>query len=144
MPGAYSLDLYFRDGPQDVDIVHNATPVEVLPADVFGTDLLPPRAAAAYIGPPRSLWVRLAKESMYLAYRYSTPKVIGSFFRDMEGDDQVTEIDLRIGRLLGLMELRSRYRQIRCDVAEARWRRVDSVNDSALGVDRLKADLSRP
>lgn len=89
-------------------------------------------------------WVRLAKESMYLAYRYSTPKVIGSFFRDMEGDDQVTEIDLRIGRLLGLMELRSRYRQIRCDVAEARWRRVDSVNDSALGVDRLKADLSRP
>ncbi|MBV8358460.1 MAG: glycosyltransferase family 2 protein [Deltaproteobacteria bacterium] len=87
-------------------------------------------------------WVRLAKESAFLAYRYSTPKVIGSFFRDMEGDDQVAEIDLRIGRLLGLMELRSRYRQLRHDIARAPWRRVGSVDDPALGVGCLEDDLS--
>jgi lipopolysaccharide transport system ATP-binding protein len=41
MPGTYSFDLYFGDGPQDIDVVYDATSVEVLPADVFGTGLLP-------------------------------------------------------------------------------------------------------
>jgi lipopolysaccharide transport system ATP-binding protein len=42
MPGSYSLDLYLGDGPQDIDVVHDAIYLEVLPADVFGTGQLPP------------------------------------------------------------------------------------------------------
>jgi hypothetical protein len=60
----------------------------------------------------------------------------------MEGDDEVAEIELRIGRLLGLLRLRSRYRQLRHDVGRAPWRRVGSVDDSALTVDRLEDGLS--
>jgi len=42
MPGIYSLDLYFGDGPQDIDIVYDSISLEVLPADVFGSGQLPP------------------------------------------------------------------------------------------------------
>jgi lipopolysaccharide transport system ATP-binding protein len=42
MPGTYSLDLYFGDGPHDIDIVYDAISMEILPADVFGTGDLPP------------------------------------------------------------------------------------------------------
>jgi len=42
------LDLYFGDGPQDVDVVYDATSVEVLPADVFGTGILPSGYGSIY------------------------------------------------------------------------------------------------
>jgi lipopolysaccharide transport system ATP-binding protein len=48
LPGMYYLDLYFGDGPQDVDVVEDATSVEVLPADVFGTGLLPSGYGSIY------------------------------------------------------------------------------------------------
>jgi lipopolysaccharide transport system ATP-binding protein len=41
LPGEYALDLYFGDGPFDIDIVCDAISIEVLPADVFGTGHLP-------------------------------------------------------------------------------------------------------
>jgi lipopolysaccharide transport system ATP-binding protein len=41
VPGVYSIDLRFGDGLLDSDIVHDAISLEVLPADVFGTGLLP-------------------------------------------------------------------------------------------------------
>ena len=51
MPGTYSLDLYFGDGPQTVDAVYDATSVEVLPADVFGTGLLPSATSGSIYWP---------------------------------------------------------------------------------------------
>jgi lipopolysaccharide transport system ATP-binding protein len=42
MSGAYSFDLYFGDASHDIDVVYDATSIEVLPADVFGTGDLPP------------------------------------------------------------------------------------------------------
>jgi lipopolysaccharide transport system ATP-binding protein len=42
MPGNYYLDLYFGDGPEDVDVVEQAIAFEILPADFYGTGLLPP------------------------------------------------------------------------------------------------------
>ena len=41
LPGNYSIDLYFGDGPHDIDTIHDAISVEVLYADVFGTGQLP-------------------------------------------------------------------------------------------------------
>jgi glycosyltransferase involved in cell wall biosynthesis len=77
-------------------------------------------------------WTRLVKESINLVWTYSILKVIRSFFCEMEGDAQVAAIELRMGRLLGLVELRSRYREIRRKVAQAPWRKVNSVDDLAV------------
>jgi glycosyltransferase involved in cell wall biosynthesis len=76
-------------------------------------------------------WARLVKESFCLVWTYSIPKVVGSLFCEMEGDPQVAAIELCTGRLLGLVELRSRYREIRDKVAQAPWRKVNSVDDLA-------------
>jgi hypothetical protein len=45
----------------------------------------------------------------------------------MEGDDEIIEIEKRIGKLIGLARMRSRYRSARRDVAQAAWRRLDSM-----------------
>jgi hypothetical protein len=45
----------------------------------------------------------------------------------MEGDDDATDIELRFGRLLGFVALRSRYAAIRREIALAPWRRCDTV-----------------
>jgi lipopolysaccharide transport system ATP-binding protein len=44
MPGRYFLDLYCGDWQRDIDVVHEAISFEVVPADVFGTGQIPPRA----------------------------------------------------------------------------------------------------
>jgi glycosyltransferase involved in cell wall biosynthesis len=80
-------------------------------------------------------WLRLAKESLYLVYRCRAAKLLRSSWRDMEGDDEVAESELRIGRLVGLLRLRSHYGQLCHDVARASWRRLDSLPDSALRPD---------
>jgi homopolymeric O-antigen transport system ATP-binding protein len=44
MPGAYSLDLYFGDfgdPTRDLDVILDAAGFEVLPADVYGTGMIP-------------------------------------------------------------------------------------------------------
>lgn len=87
-------------------------------------------------------WAHFAKESLSLVCSLSLVKVIKSRFHDMEGDDEVAEIELRLGRLIGLLRLRSQYDQIRSDVAHAPWRRVDSVNASPLTLDRLEGPVS--
>lgn len=83
-------------------------------------------------------WVRVAKEGMHLVFTSSKSKLLRACFWDLEGDDDVAEIERRIGRLLGLLRLRSRYRQVRQDIARAPWRRVESVDDLALTPDRLE------
>jgi glycosyltransferase involved in cell wall biosynthesis len=86
-------------------------------------------------------WTRLAKEILYLIHSSRIAKLIGSSRRDMEGDDEVADIELRIGRLLGLLRLRSRYGQLRQDVARARWRRVDALADAASTRDCLEGGI---
>lgn len=51
LPGDYALDLYFGDGPEDIDIVRNAISLEVLSADVFGTGQLPPPGSGVIYWP---------------------------------------------------------------------------------------------
>ena len=44
MPGTYMLDLYFgdfADQTRDLDVIIDAVSLEVFPADVYGTGLLP-------------------------------------------------------------------------------------------------------
>jgi len=50
-PGNYSLDLYFGDGADDIDIVCDAVSIEVLPADVFGPGQQPPSGTGAIYWP---------------------------------------------------------------------------------------------
>jgi lipopolysaccharide transport system ATP-binding protein len=51
MPGTYSFDLYFGDGSHNIDVIYDATSVEVLPADVFGTGELPPASCGVVYWP---------------------------------------------------------------------------------------------
>jgi cellulose synthase/poly-beta-1,6-N-acetylglucosamine synthase-like glycosyltransferase len=72
-------------------------------------------------------WAHLIKESLQVMRQYSIIKIARSCFRDMEGDDDVPRIELCFGRLLGLLELRSRYQSLHRDVAQAPWRRAEST-----------------
>lgn len=72
----------------------------------------------------RCWWVRLGKETVQLICSYSTAKLVKSWFQDMEGDDEVADIEIRLGRLLGLLQLRSRYGLLRKEIAQAAWRRT--------------------
>jgi lipopolysaccharide transport system ATP-binding protein len=51
MPGAYVIDLYFGNESRDLDVVHEAITFEVVPADVFGSGKLPPKAAGPIFWP---------------------------------------------------------------------------------------------
>ena len=62
VPGVYSIDLRFGDGLLDSDLVHDAISLEVLPADVFGTGLLPD-AGTGVIYLPASFEVTNRSES---------------------------------------------------------------------------------
>jgi hypothetical protein len=67
-------------------------------------------------------WIRLLKESLQVVTSASLPKVIAASMRTTEGDHDMAEFEIRLGRLLGLTKLRSRYKLYRRDVANARWR----------------------
>ena len=69
-------------------------------------------------------WVRLAKETVELGYRFPPWKIIGALLREMESDDAVAAIELRAGRLIGLLRLRAGYGELRKDVARAQWRKI--------------------
>jgi glycosyltransferase involved in cell wall biosynthesis len=72
-------------------------------------------------------WFQAIKRSWRLFYAYSWLTLIRSLFRDMEGNDKVAEIEWDVGNLLGLLRLRSRCGQARKKIAQATWRRVDSL-----------------
>jgi hypothetical protein len=69
-------------------------------------------------------WVRLSKEAMQLMCSYSLARLVKSWFWDMEGDDAVAEMEIRLGRLLGLVRLRSNYGLLRREIARASWRKA--------------------
>jgi hypothetical protein len=64
---------------------------------------------------------------MRLMRTHSIAKLVGAYIRDMEGDDEIIEIEQSVGKLIGLARMRSRYSSARRDVAHAAWRRFDSV-----------------
>jgi len=72
-------------------------------------------------------WWHFVIESMRLVRTHSIAKLVGACIRDMEGDDETIEIEKRIGKLIGLARMRSRYSSARRDVAHAAWRRCDSM-----------------
>jgi lipopolysaccharide transport system ATP-binding protein len=47
MPGIYTIDLYFGDKLNDIDVIHNAISFEVLADDVFGSGRIPPSNAGS-------------------------------------------------------------------------------------------------
>jgi hypothetical protein len=73
----------------------------------------------------RCWWIRLGKEAIHLLCSYSVAKIVRSCVQDMEGDDEVADIEIRIGRLLGLAQLRSSYRLLFRNVAGAQWRKAN-------------------
>jgi len=62
----------------------------------------------------------------------------------MEGDDEIAEIETRLGFLIGLWRVRSHYTQMKFDVAKASWRRIDSVYSPPLSLDQLEAHAADP
>lgn len=51
MPGTYLVDLFFGNESRDLDTVHEAITLEVVPADVFGSGKLPPKATGPILWP---------------------------------------------------------------------------------------------
>jgi glycosyltransferase involved in cell wall biosynthesis len=80
----------------------------------------------------RQHWsMRAAERSLNLISAHSWQTLIRCLFWDTEGDDEVVAIEFDIGRLRGLLRLRSRYAEIRREIALARWRRIDSFHENA-------------
>ena len=91
-----------------------------------------------------SWWLCYAKESLSLVTSSSLLKLVKSCFQDMEGDDEIAEIETRLGFLIGLWRVRSHYTQMKFDVAKASWRRIDSVYSPPLSLDQLEAHAADP
>jgi hypothetical protein len=75
----------------------------------------------------RYWWARAIRETMQLAHQHSIGTVARSFVQDLEGDDNVIRAELSIGRIIGLLRLRSRYGLSYRDVARAPWRRTQML-----------------
>jgi GT2 family glycosyltransferase len=78
-------------------------------------------------------WWHFLAEAEQLVRAHSPLKLVRAYFTEMEGNDDAADIELRFGRLLGFLALRSRYAAIRRDIACAPWRRRDSLFGAADG-----------
>ena len=65
----------------------------------------------------------MIKEAVTVVRRYSANKAVKAIFNDLEGDDDVVFPKLDIGRLIGLLRLRSQYGSLRREIARPPWRR---------------------
>jgi glycosyltransferase involved in cell wall biosynthesis len=74
-------------------------------------------------------WAHLIKESLQLRREYSLTWFMRSFFQESEGDDDVMYAELRVGRLVGLLRLRSRYALLHREIAQAPWRRTQLTHE---------------
>jgi len=70
-------------------------------------------------------WAHVIKEAVAIARRYPAKKALKAIFNDLEGDDDVVFLELNIGRLIGLLRLRSQYGLLRREIARAPWRRSE-------------------
>jgi glycosyltransferase involved in cell wall biosynthesis len=82
-------------------------------------------------------WLRFAKEGLDLLVRIHARTILCAAREDMEDNDEVTELERRVGRLLGLLRLRSRYGQLRREIASAEWCRAEHLEEPPLTVDEL-------
>lgn len=74
----------------------------------------------------RYWWWSFLGESRRLLNNYSILTLIKFCVADMEGQNAAAELEVRIGRLIGLLRLRSRYMTLRHEIAHAPWRRRQS------------------
>jgi glycosyltransferase involved in cell wall biosynthesis len=78
-------------------------------------------------------WWHLLTEARQLIRAHSLLRLLQAYFSEMEGNDDIADIELRFGRLLGFLELRSRYGAIRREIVRAPWRRRDTFVEAADG-----------
>jgi glycosyltransferase involved in cell wall biosynthesis len=74
----------------------------------------------------RYWWWSFLGEFRRLLNNYSIVTLIKFCLVDMEGEKAAAELEVRIGRLIGLLRLRSRYMTLRHEIAHAPWRRRQS------------------
>jgi hypothetical protein len=74
----------------------------------------------------RYWWWEFISESRRLLRQYSIWTLIKCCFLEMYDDDAAADIEWRVGRLIGLLRLRSRYMALRHEIAKAPWRKRDS------------------
>ena len=72
-------------------------------------------------------WAHVIKEAFTIVRRYPAKKTVTAVFKDLEGDDDVLYLELGIGRLIGLLRLRSQYGLLRREIARAPWRRSEKL-----------------
>jgi hypothetical protein len=75
----------------------------------------------------RYWWAHLIKEAAAIVRRYPAKKTVKAIFYDLEGDDAIVYLELGIGRLIGLLRLRSQYGSLRREIALAPWRRTEQL-----------------
>lgn len=73
-------------------------------------------------------WAHFARETMQLIARYSMTTVLGYPFCNLEGRDDIVFLEQSVGRLLGLLRLRSQYGRLHREIARAPWRRTELVH----------------
>jgi glycosyltransferase involved in cell wall biosynthesis len=78
-------------------------------------------------------WWHFAAEVFALMRCHSIAKLVSAYLREMDDDGEIIEIEKRVGRLMGFVRMRSRYRAARLSVVRARWRRRDSFPEFGNG-----------
>lgn len=71
-------------------------------------------------------WWRFISESRRLLNRHSVSTLIRFCYAEMNNDDNAADMEWRLGRLIGLLRLRSRYLTLRHQINGAQWRKRDS------------------
>lgn len=83
----------------------------------------------------RLWWWQFLGESRRLIHRHSMTSLAKFWFKEMDGDDDIADIEWRLGRLIGLLRLRSRYIGLRSEIVRASWRNRSSpfwdLNDAS-------------
>ena len=74
----------------------------------------------------RYWWWQFVSEFRRLLKRYPARTLIKCYFAEMYDDDAAPDIEWRVGRLTGLIRLRSRYITLRHEISNASWRRRES------------------
>ena len=74
----------------------------------------------------RYWWWKFVSEARRLLRRYSVRTLIKCCFAEMYDDDDAPDIEWRVGRLVGLIRMRSRYISLQHDIGNAPWRKRET------------------
>jgi glycosyltransferase involved in cell wall biosynthesis len=69
----------------------------------------------------RFWWWRFLGETKFLINRHSMTDLAKFCFKEMEANDDIADIECRLGRLIGLLRLRSRYSKLYREIRRAPW-----------------------